>query len=300
MSNKRSLFYKLRRKLQVLAYNMTSPIFMTKIYYRICLGKKLNLENPQTFNEKLNWLKIYEWPNNDLVIKCSDKYLVREYLKEKNMEKYLNELYGVYNDPEEIDFEKFPNEFVLKCNHGCGYNIICDNKNNIKIDKVKKQLKKWLKEDFGKFNAEAHYNKINHKIICEKFLGNEITDYKFYCFNGKVEFMYIASGFGLGINEQMTFFDKNGKIAPYQRNSYNIKRDAELPIYFNEMKKLSEELAKDFPFVRVDWFETENKIYFSELTFTPSGGFLDINPEKYDLEWGKLLDINLEMNKYKK
>lgn len=285
--------YNLRRKLQVLAYNLTNPEFMSKIYFKIVLKEKLNLNNPQTFNEKLQWLKLYEWPNNKLAIKCSDKYLVREYIKEKGMEKYLNDLYGVWENANDIDFNKLPNQFALKCNHGSRYNIICDDKSKLNIEQTTKQLNKWLKEKFGKFNAEPHYDKIKSKIICEKFLGGNITDYKFYCFNGKVEFMYVASGFSSNATsqEQISFFDKYGNKASYKRMDYPVKDDAELPRNFDEMKKLSEELSKEFKFVRVDWFEENNKIYFSELTFTPCGGLMNIEPKKYDFEWGKLINI---------
>lgn len=291
MQNKK-IIYKIRRKIQVFTYNITSPEFVSKLYFRILLKYKLNLKKPKTFNEKLQWLKLYEWPNNELAIKCSDKYRVREYIKEKNMEKYLNDLYGVWDNADDIDFSQLPQQFVLKCNHGCGYNIICDDVNKIDIKVTKKLLNNWLKEKFGKFNAEPHYDKIEPKIICEKFLGGNITDYKFFCFNGKVEFMYIASGFGNGIEEQISFFDKNGNKAPYKRLDYPVKNDAELPNDFNEMKKLSEELSEDFPFVRVDWFEENGRIYFGELTFTPCGGLMKIEPLEYDLKWGELININ--------
>lgn len=291
MQNKK-IIYKIRRKIQVFTYNITSPEFVSKLYFRILLKYKLNLKKPKTFNEKLQWLKLYEWPNNELAIKCSDKYRVREYIKEKNKEKYLNDLYGVWDNADDIDFSQLPQQFVLKCNHGCGYNIICDDVNKIDIKVTKKLLNNWLKEKFGKFNAEPHYDKIEPKIICEKFLGGNITDYKFFCFNGKVEFMYIASGFGNGIEEQISFFDKNGNKAPYKRLDYPVKNDAELPNDFNEMKKLSEELSEDFPFVRVDWFEENGRIYFGELTFTPCGGLMKIEPQEYDLMWGELLKID--------
>lgn len=290
--NDRGIKYKIRRKLQVLAYNITTPEFVSKLYFRLLLKYKLNLKNPKTFNEKVQWLKLYEWPKNELAIKCSDKYRVREYIKEKGMEAYLNDLYGVWSNANDIDFDKLPNQFALKCNHGCGYNIICDDKSTINEKETKKTLNEWLKEKFGKFNAEPHYDKIEPRIICEKYLGGNITDYKFYCFNGKVEFMYIASGFGKGIEEQISFFDKNGQKAPYSRSDYPIKEDAELPEKFEEMKQLSEELAKDFVFVRVDWFEENEKIYFGELTFTPCGGLMKIEPKEYDGKWGSLLKID--------
>lgn len=288
----RGIIYDFRRKMQIIAYDLTTPEFVSKMYYRIVLKEKLNLKNPHTFNEKLQWLKLYEWPNNDIAIKCSDKYLVREYIEQKGVGNYLNELYGVWDNANDIDFDKLPNQFVLKCNHGCGYNIICDDKNRINFDDTRKILNKWMKENFGKFNAEPHYDKIKHKIICEKYLGGNITDYKFFCFNGNVEFMYIASGFGKGIEEQVSFFDSEGNKATYRRTDYPVMQDAKLPEKFEEMKQLSEKLSKDFPFVRVDWFEENKKIYFSELTFTPCGGLMKIEPKEYDSIWGNLLNID--------
>lgn len=289
--SKKGVLYKVRRKLQVIAYDLTSPEFVSKIYFKKVMGHKLNLKDPKTFNEKLQWLKIYEWPKNELAIQCADKYCVRKYIEKKGLKDTLNELIGVWDNVNEIDFDKLPKQFALKCVHGCGYNIIVPDKDKLDITKTKKQLKKWMKEDFGKFNAEPHYSKIKPKIICEKFLGGNMTDYKFFCLNGRVEFMYIASGFGEGIEEKMTYLDKDGNIAPFRRLGYDIKEDIELPKHFNEMKKMSEKLAKDFKFVRVDWFEVNGKIYFGELTFTPSGALMKISPEKFDYELGKKLNI---------
>jgi len=292
MANK-GLIYNIRRKIQVLAYMVTNPEFMSKIYYKIIMGHKLDINNPQTLNEKIQWLKLNEWPKNKLAIKCTDKYEVREFIKEKGMGNYLNDLIGVWDNVSEIDFDKLPNKFALKCTHGCGYNIICDNKDELNIKKIKKQLKKWIKEDFAKFNAEPHYTKIKPRIICEKYLGENITDYKFYCFNGKMEFVYIASGFGKGIDEKITFFDKNGKKAPFKRMDYDVFEDAKLPENFEKMKQMSEKLSKEFPFVRVDWFEEGGKIYFAELTFTPAGGLMKVEPPEYDKKWGDLIDLKL-------
>lgn len=283
--------YNVRRKLQIAFYDVSSPETVSKVYFKKFMGYKLNLENPKTFNEKMQWLKLREWPNNELAIKCADKYRVREYIKEKGLENTLNELIGVWDNADDIDFDKLPKQFALKCNHGCGYNVIVDDKNKINIAETKQKLNKWLKEDFGKFNAEPHYSKIKPKIICEKYLGGNMTDYKFFCLNGKVEFMYIASGFGEGVDEMMTYLDKDGKIAPFQRTSYKIKPDIEIPENFEKMKKLSEKLAKDFKFVRVDWYEVDGKIYFGELTFTPSGCLMKITPQKYDKILGDKLKI---------
>ena len=233
-------FYNLRRKLQVLAYNLTSPEFVSKIYFRLLLKYPLNLKNPQTFNEKIQWLKLYEWPHNPLAIECADKYRVRHYLERKGMGQYLNELLGVWENANDIDFDTLPQQFVLKCNHGCGYNIICKDKSKLDISATRKQLNTWLKEDFGKFNAEPHYSKMKPRIICEEFLdgGETLIDYKFYCFHGKVEFMYIAYGFdGNGLQEQIAFFDANGNKAPYRRTDYPIYQQAQKPASFGAYPK---------------------------------------------------------------
>lgn len=288
---KKSLIYKLRRKCQVIAYNILTPEILSKIYFRIVVGKNLNLKNPQTFNEKLQWLKIYYWPHNEEAIVCADKYEVREYLINKGYGEYVNELYGVWKSADDIQWDKLPQQFVLKCNHGCGYNILCPDKSKLDVKETKKLLKSWMKEDFGKFNAEPHYSKIKPYVICEKFLGGNIVDYKYFCFGGKVEFMYVAEGFGEGMGEKISFFDKDGNKAPYKRLDYPVYDAAQKPINFEKMKEMSEELSRDFPFVRVDWFEVDGKIYFGELTFTPCGCMMTIEPDSKDDEWGALIDI---------
>ena len=189
---KKSVFYNIRRKLQVIATKITSYEFMTKLYYYKIFRKKLNLKNPITFSEKLQWLKLYYYPSNMNVIRCADKYKVREYLEEKGLSRYLNELIGVWEKWEDVKWEDLPQKFVLKCNHGCGYNIICNDKSFLSKVDVGKKINKWLSEDFSLFNAEKHYTFIERKIICEKYLGEDIIDYKFFCFHGKPEFFYIA------------------------------------------------------------------------------------------------------------
>ena len=288
-----NLKYRIRRKIQFYAYKITSTEFVSKLYFKIVLNQKLNLKKPSTFNEKLQWLKLYYCPNDPLVISCADKYAVRQYIKDKNYKEYLNDLLFVWNGVEEIDWEKLPYQFVLKCNHGCGYNIVCENKDKINKKYIFNKVRAWMNEDFGKYNAEPHYDKMKKRIICEKFLGENIIDYKFFCFHGKPEFMYVAQGFGKGLNERITFFEMDGKKAEYRREDYEIMDDAVIPEKFEEMVELSKKLSSDFPFVRVDLFEVDGKIYFSELTFTPCGGLMKIYPPEYDKEWGKLIDLDL-------
>lgn len=287
-----SIIYRLRRKLQVLAYKIFSNETMSKIYYKIVLNKKLDLKNPKTLNEKLQWYKLNYFPYNPLVIQCTDKYLVREYIEKKGLGKYLTNLLGAWDNAKEIDWDKLPDKFMLKCNHGCAYNILCSNKKELDIKNVTKQLNKWLKEDFGAFNIEIHYSKIRkHKIICEEFLGEVITDYKFYCFNGVPEFFYVSNDLINDRQAQIGFFNIDGSKLPLVREDYKSINEIVLPEFYDEMLETAKELCSDFPFVRVDFFIANNRFYFAELTFTPSAAMMPLKPEEYDYKWGELLDI---------
>ncbi|RIW36057.1 glycosyl transferase [Bacillus salacetis] len=289
---KDNVIYNTRRYLQKIALKVTSNEFMSKLYFWIILKEKLDFKNPTSFNEKIQWLKLYDYPNNPLVIQCADKYAVREYIKEKGCSTYLNGLIGVWDKVDDINWNELPEKFVMKCNHGCGYNIICDNKSELDIEEAKTKLTKWMKEDFGLFNAEPHYSKIPRKIICEEHLGDDIVDYKFFSFNGEPKFMYIAKGFGKGHNERITFLDMDGNRAPFKRTDYDeIEGDFDAPQTFSTMVELSRKLSENFTFVRVDFFEIGGKIYFSELTFTPNGGLMPFSPKNYDDYWGNMIDL---------
>jgi len=285
-----SLIYKIRRKCQKVAYKFFSAETMAKIYSRIVLKKKVNLKNPETFNEKIQWLKLHNFPYNRLVIQCADKYRVRDYIIQKGMENRLVPLIGSWEKVEDIDWDVLPNKFVLKCNHGCAYNIICDDKKKFEIDAAKKQLKKWMKEDFGVYNIELHYSKIHpHMITCEEYLGEMITDYKFFCFNGEPKYIYVSNDLVHDRQAKIGFFYLDGSKMPLIRDDYSSMEVSEFPPFFEEMKKDAKILCSDFAFVRVDFFIANNTYYFAELTFTPSAGMMPFNPDEYDLEWGRQL-----------
>lgn len=287
-----SFIYKTRRKIQVVAHKLFSNEFMSKLYFKIVLKEKLDLKNPRTFNEKLQWLKLYYYPQNDLAVKCADKYKVREYIKDKGYENTLVPLLGAWDNVEDIDWDSLPNKFVLKCNHGCAYNIVCSDKTEFDRIKAKKQLNTWLKEDFGAFNIEPHYSNIKkHKITCEKFLGDNLVDYKFFCFNGIPKFIYVSSDLIHDRQARIGFFNIDGSKINLKRDDYASIEKIELPSFYNEMLKMASKLCKDFPFVRVDFFVTKNKYYFAELTFTPSACMMPFNPKEMDLEWGEMLNI---------
>ena len=207
---------------------------------------------------------------------------------------------GEWDNPEKINWDELPEKFVLKCNHGCAYNIVCSDKSAFDKKDAMKKMKKWMKEDFGAFNIETHYSKIIPHITCEEYLGECITDYKFFCFNGKPQYIYISSDLIHDRQAQIGFFYLDGTKMPLIRDDYAPMDIDQLPDFFEDMKKAAEMLCKDFPFVRVDFFIANNTYYFAELTFTPSGGMMPFNPDKYDLEWGKMLDLSELRKKYEK
>lgn len=291
-----SFLYKIRRKGQVVAHKIIPNTTMSKIYFRIVLKKKLNLKNPQTFNEKIQWCKLYYYPRSKRVVTCADKYAVREYIKRKGYGETLTPLLGVWDNANDIEWDKLPDQFVLKCNHGCAYNIVVPDKRKLDEVKATKQLNDWLKEDFGAFNIELHYSKIKpHKVICEEFLGESITDYKFFCFNGEPKYIYVSNDLIHDRQAQIGFFYLDGTKMPLTRDDYTDIPEVKLPPFFDKMTQMAKKLSQDFPFVRVDFFIANGRYYFAELTFTPGAGMMPFNPEKYDLEWGNMLDIKKVM-----
>lgn len=291
-----SLLYKLRRKGQVLAHRFLPDEFMCKLYSSIVLHKNVDLVNPKTFNEKIQWMKIHYYPNNKLVIRGADKYAVRSYVKEKGLGNTLVPLLGAWDCADKIDWSALPNQFVLKCNHGCAYNILCNNKRKFDTEAAVKQLNKWMQEDFGAFNIELHYSKIAPRMItCEEFLGDCIMDYKFFCFNGVPKYIYVSNDLIHDRQAQIGFFYLDGKKMPMTRDDYADIPSIELPAFFEEMKSAAVVLSKDFPFVRVDFFLANNRFYFAELTFTPGAGMMPFNPTEFDLEWGSDLQLPIKI-----
>ncbi|MBR5227302.1 MAG: glycosyl transferase [Clostridia bacterium] len=243
-----------------------------KIMYKIHTGKKLNLKKPKLFNEKLMKLKIDDYNNNELVSKCADKYKMQEYVKECGLEQVLNPIYKVYSNADEIDFNELPNKFVLKCNHGCGYNIICTNKETLNIKKTKKLLNKWLKIKFGKGTRELHYLKIKPLIICEKYIetneGILPNDYKIYCFNGEPKLLLTCTGREEELKLNFYDFDWNELMLGHEKN--RAKNAIKKPECLIEMVEYARVLAKPFKFVRVDFYDLDGKPVLGELTFTPA------------------------------
>lgn len=260
-----------------------SPSLITKIMYRANFKKSINLKRPSNICEKMLWLKLHTYYNNPVITMCVDKYRVREYIEKKQCPELLNNLIGVWDDVDDIEWEKLPKKFVLKCNHGCKYNLICTDKSKLNIEETKEKLKKWLAEDFWKLFGEVNYKYVPKKIICEDYLndglGLSLRDYKFFCINGKPEVMEVC------MNRQENsghpdeyFFDMEYNYQPPQKHNSCLKDGSggklpDKPKSFELMKSYAERLSKDFPFVRVDFYEIDSKPIFSELTFTSSAGY---------------------------
>ncbi len=268
-----------------------------KIMHRLVLGRKINFDNPKTFNEKLQWLKLYD--RKDIYTKMVDKYEAKEYVKNAIGEEYIVQTIGIYNKFEEIDFDKLPNQFVIKCTHDSGSTIVCRDKTTFNIDKVKTKISKALKNNYFYQLREWPYKNVKPKILIEKYMeskGNkEMIDYKFFCFNEEPKFIYVSQGLENHKTAKISFFDTDFKKEKFKREDYKeFEELPQKPIHFEEMKRLARILAKKTTFLRVDFYEINEKIYFSELTFFPCGGFLPFEPKEYDSILGELIRLPIK------
>lgn len=272
---------------------------MLKIQYKLKLNRWPNLKNPQRYTEKLQCYKMKY--RNEIMHKCVDKYLVRKYIESKGLKEILNDLYGVYDSFKEINFDDLPNKFVIKStNGGGGQNIIiCDDKSKLDHESLEKTLDNWMKYIPKKsWGREWAYETNTNKIIIEKLLeGNEnnltgINDYKFMCFNGKVE--YIVFDGDRYKEHKRNFYDKNWNYLDIESDCQVLGDVIDKPNGLEKMKSVAENLSKDFPFVRVDLYYIDGKVYFGELTFYPWSGYVQYNPDKFDFELGNLFDLKME------
>lgn len=279
-----------------LADNVSDKQF-TEMMFRAKMGYPLNLDNPVTFSEKIQWLKLYNRRPEYTVY--ADKLKVRDYIKKTIGEEYLIPLIGAWDSPDEIDFDALPEQFVLKCNHNSGTGMfICKDKSRMDKESVVNNLKKGLQENYYKKFREWPYKDIPRKVICEKFIvdskTNELRDYKFFCFNGKPMIVDVISERKVGVeDERIDFYDMDGNHLDMKYEEFrNSDVQPELPVNFELMKQLAEKLAAGKPFVRIDLYEADSKVYFGEITFYPSSGFKPFSPDDWDKKMGSW--INLE------
>lgn len=264
-----------------------------KMLYQLKIGKTLHLENPVSFNEKIQWLKIYD--RNPAYSSLADKYEVRNYIKETVGGNVLIPLLGIWDKWEEIDFEILPNQFVLKCTHDSGGIVICREKEKLNLLKAKEKIKNALSRNYFYYWREYPYKNIKPRIMAEKYMeddhGAELTDYKVMCFNGKAKCIFTCTERFTDTGVKVTFFDKDWKRLPFERHYPSSNAKINRPRNLDKMIRYAEALSETIAFLRVDFYEVENRVYIGELTFYPGSGFEEFTPDEYDTILGNWLKL---------
>ena len=268
--------------------------FFIKLKFRLRMSYPLNLENPQTYNEKLQWLKLYN--RKPEYTQMVDKYEVKKYVADIIGEEYIIPTLGVWDKVDDIDFDALPNQFVLKCTHDSGGIVICKDKSRLNIDKVKKKLKKSLKNNYYYSNKEWVYKNIVPRIIAEQYMvdesGYELKDYKWFCFDGVPKILFIASDRGNDTEEtKFDFYDMDFNHLPFTNGHPNATKAISKPHSFDKMKEIVAQLSQKIPHVRVDLYDINGKIYFGELTFFHWSGTMKFEPEEWDYKLGSWIKL---------
>lgn len=294
------LYAKARAILEKMILLRFSDEAYIKSTYKKRFGREINLKDPKTYTEKLQWLKLFY--RNDKMPICTDKYEVHEYLTQLGYKHLLNDIIGVYEDANDIDFEALPDRFVAKTTHGCASNIICRNKSELDWGKWKEIMNSWLKLKLYAFGREWNYKDIPPRIIIEKLIDHQpLIDYKFMCFNGEPKYLQINNDYE-GVH-YVDFYDIDWNRVDFTYNKYTKSNHVlPRPEQFEEMKALAKKLSAPFPYVRVDFYNPPNKIIFGELTYFPGSGLLPLVPveNNYDEVLGSALKLpdanhNLEL-----
>lgn len=277
--------------------SIMSPKYASKVRYRYYLGKPLCLRHPKTLNEKMMYLKLNHYWNRQYVADCADKYRVHEVVKSLGCPEILNELYGAWNRVEDIDWDKLPQKFAIKCNHGSGYNIICKDKSQFNIQDAEKKLRGWLKEKYGVERAEQGiYSKIKPMVIAERFIetvdNKPPKDYKFFCSYGEVKFLFVASD-RIESQTKFDYYWPDWTWIPVKNQHPNVG-PVEKPVMLDRMLEYARKLSKSLPLVRVDLYNEGENIIFGELTFTHFGCLNSFDPDTYDSIFGECFpDVRL-------
>lgn len=263
-----------------------------QMYYFAHFKRFCNLRNPETYNEKLNWLKLHD--RNEEYTKLVDKYEVKEYIASIIGEDYIIPTLGVWNHFDDIDFEKLPNQFVLKCTHDSEGLVIVKDKS--KLDKVaaKEKIEAALKQNFYYIGREWPYKNVKPRIIAEKYMEDhvdgELRDYKFFCFDGQPKAMFIASD-RASDHVKFDYFDLEFNHLDIKQKYPHAQNTLRKPGTFDKMIEFSKILSKGFPHVRVDFYEVDGRLYFGELTFYHFSGFMPFEPSKWDKTFGDWIHL---------
>jgi hypothetical protein len=266
-----------------------------RLQYRFITGNPLHLNPPKKYTEKLQYLRIFIFPKDPLVIQCTDRVRLIDYIKSLKLDRYLIPQLGIYKKPQEIDFTALPDWFVIKSNHGSGFNLIIKKANGFNKKKLFGTLSRWLRTDYGTLTGEHHYSSIPPRLIIEPYLGIEESlpiEYKIHVFNGQAKYLYVVTGRPYQLRYTHFLID----WTPFPGAQFNGWKSSEYPPVkpenFEEMVRLAETLAEPFDFVRVDLYSIKGKIYISELTFTPAKGTLSLVDRHIDTQMGEWLTIH--------
>lgn len=262
-------------------FNKLSDKTYLKTMYKIKVHKHLDLDNPKTFNEKLQWLKLHV--RDPKYTACVDKYEVKKIVADELGEELIIPTIGIWNSFDEIDFDSLPEQFVLKCTHDSGGLVICKNKSDLNIPQAKKKIEKSLKRNYYYMGREWPYKNVKPRILAEQYMVDEsnyeLKDYKFFVFNGEVKALFIATDRTAETETCFDFYDKDFNHLPIRNGHPNAERKINKPDNFEKMIDLAEKLGKGFPHVRIDFYNIRGKVYFGEMTFFHNSGIVSFDPE---------------------
>lgn len=278
-------------------YNVLPDKWAIQLLYHNRFGRSVNFENPQTFSEKLQWLKLYN--HDPLYTRLVDKYAVKQWVSEKIGDEYIIPTLGIWNSFAEIDFDKLPNRFVLKTTHSGGSSgvVICKDKSTFDYEDAKKRLTESLSIDTYIISREWPYKDVPHRILAEQYVDpnpetNDLSDYKFFCFDGKVKALFVGTERQKeGEDVKFDFFDADFNHLPFRQGHDHAKQLPEKPKHFELMKKMAEELSLGIPHVRIDFYDTGSQVLFGEMTFYHFSGLMPFEPQDWDYKFGEWLTL---------
>ena len=264
-----------------------------KLTYRISMRERLSLKNPKTYNEQLQWLKLYD--RKPEYTRMVDKYEAKLYVAERIGEEYIIPTLGVWDRFDDIDFDRLPDQFVLKCTHDSGGLVICEDKSKLDKEAARKKINKSLKCNYYWGNREWPYKNVKPRIIAEQYMKDaqtgELRDYKFFCFDGQVKALFVASERYASSETKFDFFDAEYRHLPFTNGHPNADTLPEKPTCFEEMKEIAGKLSAGIPHLRVDCYEVNGKVYFGEMTFSHWSGMMPFQPEQWDTTFGSWIQL---------